>query len=81
MTALPLHAIPVVINDQVRLRVYAGRDLKVDMALRSRQALVLAAQLLNLALAADISAAGADRGVLETPDEKDIAVGKRAHGC
>ena len=80
MTALPLHAIPVIIDDQIRLRIYAGRDLKVDMPLRQRQALVLATQLLNLALAADISTAGPDGSVLKTPGEQNVAVGKRAHG-
>ena len=53
MTALPLHAIPVIINDQVRLRVYRGRDLEIEMPLRQRQALALAAQLLNHALTAN----------------------------
>lgn len=73
MTALPLHAIPVLIDGDVRLRVYAGRDLKVDMPLRPRQALVLAASLLNHTLAADHSTASADRGVLKAPGEQDIA--------
>ena len=43
------------------------------MPLRSRQALALATQLLNYALAADVSAAGTDPLVLKTPGEKDIA--------
>ena len=78
MTALPLHAIPVILDGQIRLRVHKGPRLELDMPLRSRQALVLAAQLLNLALSADISAA--DRSVLETPGKQDVAAGKRAHG-
>ena len=80
MTTLPLHAIPVIVNDQVRLRVYAGRDLKVDMPLRPRQALVLAAQLLNLALTADISAASADGRMLEPAGKQDVAQGDIPHG-
>ena len=36
MTTLPFHAIPVIINDQVRLRVYVGRQLKVELPLRQR---------------------------------------------
>ena len=31
MTTLPLHAIPVVLDGQICLRIYAGRDLEVDM--------------------------------------------------
>jgi hypothetical protein len=50
MPALPFYAIAVVVNDQVRLRVYRGKDIVVDMPLRRRQAMVLAAQLLNQAL-------------------------------
>ena len=73
MTALPLHAIPVVIDDQIRLRIYSGPRLEVDMPLRSRQALTLAAQLLNYALAADVSTAGTDCGVLETSNEQRVA--------
>jgi hypothetical protein len=50
MTALPLHAIAVPIPGNPTLRVYRGNTLVVEMPLRQRQALVLAAQLLNLAL-------------------------------
>jgi hypothetical protein len=80
MTTLPLHAVPVLLDDQVRLRVYVGRDLKVDMPLRPRQALVLAGQLLNLALMAETSTAGTDRRVFETPGEQRVTAKKRAHG-
>ena len=38
MTDLPFHAIPVIVDNQVRLRIYAGRQLKVEMPLRTRQA-------------------------------------------
>jgi hypothetical protein len=57
VTTQPLYAIPVVVNDQVRLRIYAGSKLEIEMPLRQRQALVLAAQLLNLALTSDLSVA------------------------
>ena len=77
---LPAHAIPVVVNDQVRLRVYRGSRLELEMPLRQRQALVLAGQLLNLALAADFSVAGADCRVLEPAGKQNVAEGKRAHG-
>ena len=80
MTALPFHAIPVLIDDQSGLRIYAGRDLKVDMPLRRRQALVLAGQLLNLALTADISAASADGRMLEPAGKQDVAQGDIPHG-
>jgi hypothetical protein len=50
MTTLPFRVIAVVVNDNVRLRVYAGGDLKIEIPLRRRQAMVLAAQLLNQAL-------------------------------
>ena len=80
MADLPLHAIPVFVDDQVRLRVYAGRDLKVDMPLRPRQALVLAGQLLNLALTADISGASADGRMLEPVGKQDVAQGDIPHG-
>jgi hypothetical protein len=50
MTDLPFHVIPVIINDQIRLRVYKGGNLEVELPLRQRQALVLAGQLLNMAL-------------------------------
>ena len=77
---LPLHAVAVITNDQVRLRVYAGRDLKVDMPLRPRQALVLAGQLLNLALTADLQ-----RGGYRSPHAPGVGQAKRcrrkyAHG-
>ena len=80
MTTLPLHAIPVIVNDQVRLRVYAGRDLKIEMPLGPRQAMVLAAQLLNHALTADISAASADGRMLEPAGKQDVAQGDIPHG-
>jgi hypothetical protein len=79
MIVLPLHAIPVLIDGEVRLRVHAGRDLKVDMPLRPRQALALAALLLNHALMAGESAS-THRGVLETAGEQDVALGKHTHG-
>jgi hypothetical protein len=69
---LLLHAIPVIINGQVRLRIYRGRNLEIEMPLRQRQALVLAAQILNLALMAERDAA-ADVRVLEAPDQEHIA--------
>jgi hypothetical protein len=47
MTALPLHAIPGLLDAQVRLRVYRGPRLEMEMPLRPRQALALAALLLN----------------------------------
>ena len=80
MTGSPFHATPATIGDQIHLRIHTGRDFKVDVPLRPRQALVLATQLLNLALAADVSAARPDGSVLKTPGEQDIAIGKRAHG-
>jgi hypothetical protein len=70
----------VLLDGQIRLRVHVGRDLKVDMPLRPRQALVLAGQLLNLALMAETSTASADRRVLEATGEQRVAVRKRAHG-
>ena len=69
MTPLPLHAVPVILNDQLNLRVYRAGKLEIEMPLRSRQALVLAAQLLNYALAADLSTAGTDGRMLEPPGE------------
>ena len=72
MTALPLHAIPVIIDGHIRLRIYRGPRLEVDMPLRSRQALVLASQLLNHALAADVSAASTDPFVLEPSGERRV---------
>ena len=77
---LPFHAIPVVIDGEIRLRIYEGRDLEVDMPLRPRQALVLAGQLLNLALTADISAASADGRMLEPAGKQDVAQGDIPHG-
>jgi hypothetical protein len=50
MTTLPFHATPCIINDAVVLRVYQGNRLVVEVPLRRRQAQVLAARLLNLAL-------------------------------
>jgi hypothetical protein len=47
VTGLPLYATAVIVKDQVRLRIYRGRDLKLELPLRWRQALVLAEQLLN----------------------------------
>jgi hypothetical protein len=40
----------VIINDQIRLRVYVRGDLKSEVPLRRQQALILASQLLNQAL-------------------------------
>ena len=73
---LPFHAIPVLIDDQVWLRVYAGRDLEIEVPLRSRQALVLAGLLLNYALMVRESA---DRQVLETPGEQRVTDGSECH--
>jgi hypothetical protein len=56
MADLPFHTIPVIINDQIRLRIYRGSDLKLELPLRQRQALVLAAQLLNFALSTERTA-------------------------
>jgi hypothetical protein len=50
VTALPLHVIPVIIDNQIWLRLYRGGDLKFEVPLRQRQAMVLAAQLLNHSL-------------------------------
>ena len=80
MTASPFPAVQVVIDGQARLRIRAGRDLKVDMPLRRRQALVLAGQLLNLALTADISGASADGRMLEPAGKQDVAQGDLPHG-
>jgi hypothetical protein len=72
MADLPRHATAVIVNDQLRLRVYRGRCLEIEMPLRQRQALVLAAQLLNHALMSD-GRVGGDPLVLETPGKKDVA--------
>jgi hypothetical protein len=82
MTTLPLHAIPVLLHDQVYLRVYRGPRLELEMPLRPRQALVLAGQLLNLALAADHSAVSTDRRVLEAQAQDRVAeqLGHDNHG-
>ena len=80
MTASPFPAVQVVIDGQARLRIRAGRDLKVDMPLRRRQALVLAGQLLNLAMTADITAASADGRMLEPAGKQDVAQGDIPHG-
>ena len=77
MTVLPLHAIPVLLDDRIRRRVYAGRDLKVDMPLRPRQALALAGLLLNHALTVSESA---DRQMLEALGEQRVATEDEAHG-
>jgi hypothetical protein len=68
LIALPRYAIPVVVDGEVRLRVYAAPCLELDMALRPRQALVLAGQLLNLALHSVF-----DRCVLEAAGEQRVA--------
>ena len=80
MTALPFHAIPVLLDDQIRLRVYRGPRLEIDMPLRRRQALVLAGQLLNLALAADHSAAGTDCQMLKALGMQRVTQGDLPHG-
>ena len=77
MTALPLHAIPVLLDDHVRLRVYRGPSLEFDMPLRPRQALALAGLLLNHAL---MASERTDRVVLKTPGEQRVAMGDEAHG-
>jgi hypothetical protein len=81
MITLPLHAVSVIVDDQVRLRVYRGACLELEIPLRRRQAMVLAAQLLNQALMPEYSA-GPNRGVLEAQGQKRVAdgVGKFSHG-
>jgi hypothetical protein len=49
----PFHAIPVIVDDEVRLRIYRGSDLELEIPLRQRQTIILAAQLLNHGLMAD----------------------------
>ena len=78
MTTLPFHAIPVIINDQIRLQIYAGSRSRSGHA--PAVAPGAGASCWNYALAADISTAGADRGVFKPAGEEDIAAGKRAHG-
>jgi hypothetical protein len=75
---LPPYVVPVIVNDQIRLRIYQSRDLKLELPLRRRQALVLASQLLNHALMAEGRLDGGAL-VLETPDQQRVA--KRAEGC
>jgi hypothetical protein len=57
----PTYCSTPIINDQIRMRVYCGGELKLEMPLRQRQALVLAAQILNLALMPEVNAAGSAR--------------------
>jgi hypothetical protein len=52
MSELPLYATAVVVGDVIRLRAYRGSKLALDLPLRRRQALILGAQLVNLALIA-----------------------------
>jgi hypothetical protein len=77
MTALPFHAVPVLVDDQPRLRVYRGRNLEIEVPLGPRQALVLAALLLNHALMAERS--GPDRLMTETGDKQRAADGPKCH--
>jgi hypothetical protein len=53
MSALPIHALAVVVDGCVVLRIYRGPQLIVEQQLRRRQALVLAAELLSQSLAAE----------------------------
>jgi hypothetical protein len=72
MTALPAFAIATIVDNQITLRVYAGDQLEAEIPLRRHQALLLAAQLLNLALLPVYDAA--NQGMLETSGEQDVAV-------
>jgi hypothetical protein len=45
-----LHAVPAIVDDRVVLWVYQGNRMRLEIPLRRRQAAVLAARLLNLAL-------------------------------
>jgi hypothetical protein len=66
MTGLPLHATAVVLDGQIRLRVYHRGNLEIEVPLRPRAALILAAQLLNNALIASsaVRLSALDRAVL-----------------
>jgi hypothetical protein len=81
VAALPLQAVPVIVDDQVRLRTRRGSRLEIEMPLRRRQALVLAAQLLNMALMPECSSSP-DSSVLETPEQNRVAsrTGNSSHG-
>jgi hypothetical protein len=72
VTDLPFYAIPVIVADEIRLRIYTGGNLKVEMPLRRRQALVLAAQLLNYGLMTE-GRLGRDPLELDPADEQWVA--------
>jgi hypothetical protein len=76
MTAF--YAIPVLFDGQIRLRVYAGGDLKIEVPLRPRQALALAGLLLNYALMVRESA---DRQVFKASGENVVTRGIEAHSA
>ena len=71
----PPHAVAVILDGQIVLRVYLGGDLKVAIPLRWRRALLLASDLLNLALTAERSA-GTDSGVPEALSQQRVAQGR-----
>ena len=71
-TTSPSYATAAIVAEQVRLRIYRGSTLEVDMPMRRRQALVLGAQLINLGLLPEY-AASADPLVFETPIEGRVA--------
>lgn len=79
MVDLPFHAVPVIVEDQVRLRVYGGSNLKIEIPLRQRQALVLAAQILNVTLAADHGSAPQSRRARDGEREAGCTEGERSH--
>jgi hypothetical protein len=57
-----VYVVPVVISDQIVIRVYRGDNIMSEIPLRSRrQALVLGAQLVNLALLPEYEPAGTDQ--------------------
>ena len=45
MTAFPLSPVAVVVADQIRLRVYQGNRLVLDLPLSRRQALILSVRI------------------------------------
>jgi hypothetical protein len=69
---LPFHVIPVIVDDQIRLRIYAAGDLERELPLRRRQALVLGAQLINYGLMTE-GRVGGDPLVLDPADERRVA--------
>jgi hypothetical protein len=77
VTGLPL--IPVIFDDRVRLRIDRCPRLELEVPLRAHQGLMLAAQLLGLALAADHSTASADRHVLEAQAQDRVAGVRAKH--